>query len=46
VTAASLKDLNEPVLLINGVDRWARSVWLSYEGLHALARQWVLQALK
>jgi hypothetical protein len=44
-TAASLKDLNEPVLLINGVDRWARSAWMAYECLQPLARQWIAQAL-
>ena len=41
VRASSLKDLDEPVLLTNGVDRWARSAWLAYEPLHAVAREWV-----
>jgi len=44
-TAASLKDLDQPVLLINGVDRWARSAWMAYEGLQPLAREWVKLAL-
>lgn len=44
-TAASLKDLDQPVLLINGVDRWARSAWVAYEGLQPLARQWVKLAM-
>ena len=45
ITIASLKDLNEPVLLVAGVDRWARSTWLAYEKLQPLARDWVKQAL-
>jgi Family of unknown function (DUF5946) len=45
VTAASLADLAEPALLIAGVDRWARSVWLAYAPLQPVARQWVQQAL-
>lgn len=44
-TAASLKDLDQPVLLANGVDRWARSAWLAYEPLHELAREWIRVAL-
>lgn len=44
-TAASLKDFDQPVLIINGVDRWARSAWLAYEGLQPLARSWVKQAM-
>jgi hypothetical protein len=44
-TAASLKDFNQPVLLVNGVDRWARSVWVAYEPLHDLARDWVKLAM-
>jgi Family of unknown function (DUF5946) len=45
VTAASLRDLAEPVLLVNGVDRWARSVWVAYAALQPWARQWVQEAL-
>ena len=45
ITVASLQDLNEPVLLVNGVDRWARSTWLAYESLQPLAREWVKLAL-
>lgn len=45
ITVASLRDLTEPVLLVNGVDRWARSVWTAYADLQALAREWVQQAL-
>jgi hypothetical protein len=44
-TAASLKEFNQPVLLINGVDRWARSAWMAYEALQPLAREWVKLAL-
>jgi hypothetical protein len=44
-TAASLKDLDEPVLLVNGVDRWARSTWLAYASLQPLARDWIEMAL-
>ena len=45
-TVASLKDYDQPILLINGVDRWARSTWVAFEGLQPLARQWVKQALE
>jgi len=44
-TVAILKDLDEPEMLINGVDKWARSAWLAYSGLQPLARQWIKQAL-
>jgi hypothetical protein len=44
LTAASLKDLDQPDLLASGVDRWARSVWLAYEPLQPLAREWVRMA--
>lgn len=44
-TAAILKDLDEPVLLINGVDKWARSAWLAYATLQPVAREWVKAAL-
>ena len=44
-TIASLRDLDSPPLLINGVDRWARSAWAAYAPLHATARDWVKQAL-
>ena len=40
-----LRDCNEPLTLINGVDRWARSVWLAYADLQPVARGWVKQAL-
>ncbi len=45
ITVASLRDLGEPGLLIAGVDRWARSVWMAYADLHVVARGWVQQAL-
>src|SRR5262249_16782598 len=45
ITVATLRDLDEPQLLISGVDRWARSVWVAYAGLHDLARGWIHQAL-
>lgn len=44
-TVAVLKDLDQPALLINGVDKWARSAWVAYEPLHSLARGWVKRAL-
>ncbi len=44
-TVASLKDFDQPVLLVNGVDRWARSVWVAYEALHPHAREWIKLAL-
>ena len=44
-TAASLTDFDQPVLLINGVDRWARSAWVAYESLQPLARSWIAQAM-
>ena len=46
ITVATLRDLDAPDLLMNGVDRWARSAWMAYAGLHALARQWVKQAME
>ena len=44
-TAASLKDLDQPVLLTDGVDRWARSAWMAYAPLQPLAREWIKLAL-
>jgi hypothetical protein len=44
-TVASLKDLDQPILITNGVDRWARSVWMAYEALQPLARDWVKKAV-
>jgi hypothetical protein len=44
-TAASLKDLDQPILLVNGVDRWARSAWVAFEGLQPLARTWIKEAM-
>jgi hypothetical protein len=45
ITVAMLRDLGEPPLLIAGVDRWARSVWMAYAVLQPAAREWVRQAL-
>jgi len=45
ITVASLRSADQPVLLINGVDRWARSAWLAYADLQSLARDWVKHAL-
>jgi hypothetical protein len=44
-TAAILKDLDQPVLLVNGVDKWARSAWVAYEPLQPLARRWISEAM-
>lgn len=44
-TAAILKDLDQPVLLGNGVDRWARSAWVAFEPLQPLARRWITEAM-
>ena len=44
-SVAVLKDLDSPPLLISGVDKWARSVWLAYKELQPIARQWIVQAL-
>lgn len=43
-TAAILKDLDQPILLVNGVDKWARSAWVAYEQLQPMARRWVSEA--
>lgn len=45
ITIASLRDFDSPPLLINGVDRWARSAWAAYTPLHRVARDWIKQAL-
>ncbi len=45
ITVASLRALSEPPLLVDGVDRWARSAWVAYAPLQPLAREWVQQAL-
>lgn len=45
VTVASLRVLDSPPLLVNGIDRWARSVWTAYAPLQPLARDWVKQAM-
>lgn len=44
-TVAVLKNLNDPAALISGVDKWARSAWVAYEGLQPLARSWVKLAV-
>ena len=45
LTAGLLRDCTEPITLINGVDRWARSTWMAYAELQPIAREWVKQAL-
>jgi hypothetical protein len=45
LTIGNLRDLQDPESLNSGVDRWARSVWLAYAPMHAVAREWVQQAL-
>ena len=45
-TVAVLKDLDSAPLLLNGVDKWARSAWLAYKDLQPVARTWVQQALE
>jgi Family of unknown function (DUF5946) len=45
VTVATLTNLAEPSLLVAGVDRWARSVWVAYAALQPTAREWVQLAL-
>ncbi|HET9371879.1 MAG TPA: DUF5946 family protein [Vicinamibacterales bacterium] len=45
ITIASLRTADDPERLINGVDRWARAVWLAYAELQPVARDWVQQAL-
>ena len=45
ITVASLASLTEPQLLVAGVDRWARAVWVAYAPLQPIAREWVQQAL-
>jgi len=45
-TAASLKELDQPELLTDGVDRWARSAWMAYAQLQPLAREWIKQAFQ
>lgn len=44
ISVASLRDLDQPALLVNGVDRWARSVWKAWEPVHTIAREWVTQS--
>jgi hypothetical protein len=44
VRVSSLEPLTEPLLLVAGIDRWARATWLAYAPLQALARDWVHQA--
>jgi hypothetical protein len=46
ITVQSLRDLDQPDLLMSGVDRWARSAWMAYAGLQPVARSWVQQALE
>jgi hypothetical protein len=43
-TASSLAKFDEPMLLMDGVDRWARSAWVAYEPMHSTAREWVSRA--
>lgn len=44
ITIASLRDIDDPVRLMEAVDRWARSTWLAFAPLQPLAREWVQQA--
>jgi hypothetical protein len=44
ITIANLATAAEPPLLIAGVDRWARAVWVAYAPLHAEARTWLQRA--
>ena len=44
IRASSLAPLTEPLLLVSGIDRWARATWLAYAPLQARAREWVHQA--
>jgi hypothetical protein len=46
ITVGSLRDLDEPDRLTDGVDRWARATWLAFAALQPIAREWVEQALK
>jgi hypothetical protein len=45
ITVATLRDLDQPELLMSGVDRWARAAWLAYAGLQPFARDCVQRAL-
>lgn len=45
ITVVSLASLTEPQLLVSGVDRWARAVWLAYASLQPFARECVVQAI-
>jgi hypothetical protein len=44
VLVNSLEKLGEPMLLVAGIDRWARATWLAYTALQPQAREWLQQA--
>ena len=44
ILVSSLETLSEPLLLVAGIDRWARATWLAYAPLQATARDWIQQA--
>lgn len=45
LTIADVHHTADPAAHGEAVERWARSTWEAYSPLHALARQWIQQAL-
>jgi uncharacterized protein DUF5946 len=45
LTIADVRHAEGPAEHARAVERWARSTWEAYAELHALARQWIEQAL-
>ncbi len=45
INVSRLAALTEPLVLVSGIDRWARSTWVAYAALQPAARDWIQQAL-
>jgi hypothetical protein len=45
LTIADLRDARDAEAFAGAVERWARSTWAAYAGLHELARRWIEEVL-
>ena len=45
INVSRLAKMTEPLVLVSGIDRWARSTWVAYAAMQPAARDWIQQAL-
>jgi hypothetical protein len=45
LTIQDVREARDPMAYAEAVERWGRSTWEAYSPLHALARDWIQQAL-